>query len=423
MIVQLFLLIIVVNHQISRIMLLEFAVQNFKSFKDLQVFSLEASKEKEMDPAIQRVTEMKGGYRVVKVKAVYGANGSGKSNLIGGLVAMWKILKHNLTHIDEIFEFPDSFRLDSNLLGKPSYFQIIFITKGIRYRYGFEIDQQRIHREWLYQKREKEVVLFEREGINLRVNETSFKEGKIIQKGIKLFNEKTLVVSILDQFNFPISTSIKKYITSMRITRSIESTFVLHQTIDFFELNNDFKNWTIKFLQSIDKTIHDIIIKKNIKVNYVEKIPMIIRKSNNNNINIQFNLLEEEAAGTKKMFDFSRMIHFGVKHGKTIIIDELDALLHPKLIRKVIGLFLSPDAHPNAQLIFVMHDTSLMDNDLLRRDQITFVEKSIEGYSEIFDLSDIKGVRATDLFEKNYLKGNYGALPVLNKLENVLLNG
>ena len=122
------------------------------------------------------------------------------------------------------------------------------------------------------------------------------------------------------------------------------------------------------------------------------------------------------------MFDYSSVIYHSLIQGQTLIIDEMDSMLHPKLTRKIIDLFQSPDAHPEAQLIFVTHDTNLMDSELLRRDQITFVEKVDEGYSEIFDLSDIKGVRAKDLFEKNYLKGNYGALPTLNRMEKALLD-
>ena len=130
----------------------------------------------------------------------------------------------------------------------------------------------------------------------------------------------------------------------------------------------------------------------------------------------------EEASGTKKMFDYSSVIYDCSKKGKTLVIDEMDALLHPKLTRTIIRLFHSSASHPDAQLIFVTHDTNLMDHELLSRDQITFVEKSDEGHSEIFDLSDISGVRAKDLFEKNYMKGNYGALPILNGIEKVLLN-
>ena len=136
-------------------MLLEFAVQNFKSFKNLQVFSLEASSEEEKDSDLIRVVKTKGNYRAVKTKAIYGANASGKSNLILALVAMWKILDKNLKYDGVFQEFFAPYRLDTVLRNKPSYFQIIFVHDGNKYRYGFEVDKEKIHSEWLYLKRGK----------------------------------------------------------------------------------------------------------------------------------------------------------------------------------------------------------------------------------------------------------------------------
>lgn len=408
-------------------MLLEFAIQNFKSFKDLQVFSLEASSEKEYNGNILRVLKTKNDYRVVKTKAIYGANASGKSNLILGFVAMWKILENNLRY-DEVFQhFVEPYRLDSKLREQPSYFQIIFIHEGNKYRYGFEVDKEKIHNEWLYLKREKEVVLFEREGIKItELNETSFKEGKIIKQGIKMFTEQTLVISVLDQLSFPVSSIVKscinnKLIISPTLPSSSGNTW-FRQTMQYFEEDDRFQKWTLKLLHEIDDSIIDTKIAEVVLPNgEVTKVPITIRATNNGEV--PFLLENEEAAGTKKVFDYSRIIYTSLKQGKTLIIDEMDALLHPKLTRKIIELFQSPDVHQEAQLIFATHDTNLMDNELLRRDQITFLEKSGKGYSEIFDLSDIKGVRVNDLFEKNYLKGNYGALPNLTNFEKILLNG
>ena len=410
-------------------MLVEFAIQNFKSFKDLQVFSLEASKEEEFDNNLLRVVQTEGNYRVVKTKAIYGANASGKSNLILGLVAMWKILDNNLKYDDVFQDFVSPYRLDNELSNQPSYFQVVFIHEGKKYRYGFEVDKVKVHREWLYLKREKEVMLFEREGAKIReLNETTFKEGKIIRQGVKMFTERTLVVSVLDQLSSPISTIVKECLNSKIIispklpSQSRFGNRWFMQTLQHFENDSKFKDWTIKLLHEIDGSIKDSKLQEVVLPNgQVDKIPIIIRTMDNTDV--PFMLETEEASGTKKVFDFSHIIYRSIKQGKALIIDEMDALLHPKLTRKIIELFQSPDAHEEAQLIFATHDTNLMDNELLRRDQITFLEKSDEGDSEIFDLSDIKGVRAKDLFEKNYLKGNYGALPILNNLEKLLLNG
>ncbi len=408
-------------------MLLEFAIQNFKSFRDLQIFSLEASKEKETNDNVLRVVKTEGNYRVLKTKAIYGANASGKSNLILGLVTMWKIID-NLRDEDVFQKFVSPYRMDEKLRDQPSYFQIIFTHEGRKYRYGFEVDKEKIHREWLYLKREKEVLLFEREGITeFEFNETSFKEGKTIKQGVKMFTEKTLVISVLDQLSEPISSIVKeclnnKIIISPNLPSPIDFFNRWYiQTMYQFENDEGFRNWTVSLLKELDGSIKSSRIEKvTFPDGEVEKIPVVIRSIEDKEVS--FLLANEEASGTKKMFDYSNIIYRSIKEGKALIIDEMDALLHPKLTRKIIELFQSPDAHIEAQLIFATHDTNLMDNKLLRRDQITFLEKSKEGASEIYDLSDIKKVRAKDLFEKNYLKGNYGALPVLNNLEKLLLN-
>lgn len=410
-------------------MLIEFAIQNFKSFKELQVFSLEASKEKELDSNLLRVVHTAGNHRVVKTKAIYGANASGKSNLILGLVAMWKIVNNNLKYDDVFQNFVYPYRLDNELRKEPSYFQIIFTHEDKRFRYGFEVDKEKIHREWLYLKREKEVMLFEREGIKItELNETTFKEGKILRQGVKMFTEQTLVISILDQLSGPVSTIVKECLNGKIIIspnlpsphRFINQWFM--QTLHHFENDNHFKEWTVKLLHEIDGSITNSKIQETVHANgQVEKEPVIIRTIDQTDVS--FMLETEEASGTKKIFDFASIIYRSIKQGKTLIIDEMDALLHPKLTKKIIELFQSPDAHQEAQLIFATHDTNLMDHTLLRRDQITFLEKSAQGDSEIFDLSDIKGVRAKDFFEKNYLKGNYGALPTLNNFEKLLSDG
>jgi len=411
-------------------MLLEFAIQNFKSFKDLQVFSMEASKEKENDENVVRVVKTKGDYRVVKTKAIYGANASGKSNLIKGLVSMWQIMEYNLIDKEVFQKFIAPYRLDEKLRNQPSYFQIIFIHEGNKYRYGFEVDKKKVHREWLYLKRDKEVLLFEREGQKLiEINETTFKEGKILRKGIKMFTEKTLVISILDQLNSEIATLVRGSITHNMIISptlfvpTVGTNILYPKIINYFETDEDFKEWISNILKEVDPSILALMIQSNtLPDGRIDKIPVIVRKDIADLVGLPFDLVIEEASGTKKMFEYSLIIYLSIKFGRTLVIDEMDALLHPKLTRKIIELFQSPEAHPEAQLIFATHDTNLMDNELLRRDQITFVEKSNEGFSEIYDLSDINDVRANDLFEKNYLKGNYGALPVLNNFENTLLN-
>lgn len=405
-------------------MLLEFAVQNFKSFKDLQVFSLEASTEPKSDDGINRIIE-KDGYRVVKTKAIYGANASGKSNLILSLVAFWQILSNNLKEPESLQRLIP-YRLDDNVDETPSYLQIVFLHEGVKYRYGFEATYKKVISEWLYMKKSKEVLLFHRENNEIKnYNKSQFKEGKELnRKDVNLLKDTSLSISVLEALNFPISSLVVNSILS-KIAISpnpIKHIYNMWHMQTQYSIENDieFKEWNKKLLHEIDSTIINIRLVKNDE-NPNDKPFTVVERLIGDNARATFLLETEEASGTQKIFDYSHVIYRSLKYGLTLILDEMDALLHPKLTRKIIELFQAPEAHPESQLIFVTHDTNIMDSDLLRRDQITFVEKQGIGWSEIFDLSDIKGVRAKDLFEKNYLKGNYGALPILNQMEKELL--
>jgi len=407
-------------------MLLEFAIKNFKSFRDLQVFSLEASKPSDEDLALNRVSE-KDGYKIVKTKAIYGANASGKSNLLNGLVTMWQLLKQNVI-VKDILEMAIlPYRLEKEMLKEPTYFQIIFLFKGEKYRYGFEVDHEQIHTEWLYKTKKKEVNIFVRDGLEIEFNHSQLPEGKFIKQKIKMFTNQTLVVSVLDQLNAPIASNVKHFINrQIAISASIPSpsfNIWYDRTMNHLEHDKIFVSWMNDLLKKVDNSISSLGIQSvELPNGEIQKFPIVLRDSNGVEASAPFILHKEEASGTQKLFDYASVVYHCLKKGRTLIIDEMDALLHPKLTRTIINLFHSEASHPDAQLIFVTHDTNLMDHNLLSRDQITFVEKSKEGFSEIYDLSDISGVRAHDLFEKNYLKGNYGALPILNGIEKVLLN-
>ena len=170
-------------------------------------------------------------------------------------------------------------------------------------------------------------------------------------------------------------------------------------------------------MRSIDDTIVDFEI---VKSNNLYRC--LVKRKSNSNKETSFDLENEEAEGTNKLFSVTYVLYEALKFGRTFIIDEFDSLLHPKLTRKIISLFYSELAHPRAQIIFISHDSNLLDHGFLKRDQITFVEKLKSGESEIYDLSDIKGVRPNDLFEKNYLSGKYGGLPHIGNLEKALIN-
>ncbi len=403
-------------------MLVEFAVENFRSFKDMQRLQMEAanitSKNKDLDK--QNVFKAKN-LNLLKFKAIYGANGSGKSNLVNAMATMWQIIKNSFKNDGILDEYIRAFRLDEVSSKAPSFFQIVFIHEDIQYRYGFEADRERIHSEWLFVKKRKEVPYFLREDNEIiDYNESSFSEIKAILKNKHnnaLFRKNSLVLSVLAILNGNLATLISQTIYK-KITIFYDMEIPRTEAFLAYILSKDepYKRRVLSFLQSIDDTILGIDIDKEnqflIQRNRLDKnnVPQLVN----------FHLENEEAEGTKKVFYLTPMLLKLLQLGGTLILDEFDARLHPLLSEKIVSLFNSKETNPNnAQLVVVTHNTNLMSANLLRRDQILFVSKNRKGESSIVDLVEFKGIRNTTSYEKDYLMGKYGALPYLNKIEQI----
>ncbi len=411
-------------------MLIEFSVENYKSFKDLQTLTMQATGEKEKGVdtiEYQRLFPAKKNLNLLKTKAIFGANSSGKSNIIKAMTSFWMILQTNLSNELVLKEGIESFFLDETVKSSPTYFQVITIVEGVQYRYGFEADKNKIHSEWLFVKEKKEILYFVREGQKIiDYNKSKFKEILEVEKTTdRLYKSNTLILSILHALNRPISSivhqSISRDIIINHGIESVDKNTWLRSSIENWKTDEKFKSFTFDLLSSIDKTITGFSIEQNAKTIFDDNTEddLMLVKRNQNGREVLFDLEKHEGSGTQKLFALSYIIYLTLTLGYTLIIDELDARLHPKLTREIISLFQSKECHREAQFIFVTHDSNLLDSSLLRRDQITFVDKDQYGVSEIFDLSDVKGVRENDLFEKNYLKGKYGGLPYLNNLQNI----
>lgn len=397
-------------------MLIEFSFENFRSFKEIQTLQLQAanivSKNKEMDE--NNVMTQKG-LDLLKFKAIYGANGSGKSNVISAL-SVFSIIVENSFKNNEILKELNSFYLDKQFLKKPSFFQIVFIKDNIEYRYGFEADNERIHAEWLFIKDKKEVPYFLRTDQEIEYyNKEKFQEAKILfNKDGNVLRDNSLVLSVLFALNGKISTIVYSYIVHNIVILS----GLVNPKKEFLEEkleNAKFRKRLLQLLQNIDFSICDI---KSIGEGQHQKI-FIQRKMNSKSEKIMSFLLDtEEAEGTKKLFYLSPFLFNTLDYGLTMVIDEFDAKLHPLLSKKIIELFNSKETNTKgAQLVIVTHNTNLLNNELLRRDQIVFTEKHKNGESHLIDLVEFKGVKNTASYEKDYLMGKFGALPYLNQLD------
>jgi AAA15 family ATPase/GTPase len=405
-------------------MLVEFSVGNFWSFKEVQTFQMQAAKISSKYPKLDEdnVIKVDEQLSLLKSKAVFGANGSGKSNLVRAFHSMRMIIEESVKDMKilEASIFP--FQLSSETSKKPTFFQVVFVYDNVLFRYGFEANSKAIVSEWLFgkalnaKKGSRERFYFTREGNNLEVNESLLKEAKekhLTASGTDappLFRENTLYLALLATYNVSLILNVYNYLLI-----KIAPIFSESDPIRLTNLMQSpkFRSKATELLNAIDPTIKEIRIEHGIiwTIRHIEE--------ENETKPVAFILADQEAEGTKKIFGLSPYILTALEFGYTLIIDEFDAKMHPQLTRKIVELFHSPSTNlNNAQLVFITHDSNLLDPHLLRRDQICFVQKDKNGATELYSLVEFKGVRNDASFEKDYLQGKYRAVPTnLNQLE------
>lgn len=392
-------------------MLIEFTVGNFKSFRDKTTFSMIAANLTSNDPAVDlnNVISVKKDLRLLKSAAVYGANASGKSNLGLALAFMRRFVLDSAREAST----PDvlgleSFLLDIRAIGKPSFFEVVFLINGIQYRYGFEVDQSHVLSEWLFHvPRTKEVALFTREE-QVIVSKTGFKEGKGLEARTR---PEALYLSVGALFNGITSRQVQQWLASFTITTGLQDGESRAET---FQCLRDPKQrrQIIELIQELDFGIDDIVTDDQSihAIHYLQSQP-------GGGVGVvSLDIETHGSQGTRKLIAMAGPLLSILAHGQVMFVDELDARLHPLMTRRIVELFHSPLTNPKgAQLVFATHDTNLLDKSLFRRDQIWFAEKDQQGATHLASLAEYR-VRNDAAFEKNYLEGRYGAIPFLGDL-------
>jgi uncharacterized protein len=425
-------------------MMIEFSVENFRSFKTLQTLQLQAAKIKSKFPMVDvdNVFETSKGHQFLKSKAIFGANASGKSNLVRALITFVRIIEHSVERQNILQELFSPFALSPETKEKPTYFQCIFILNEVTYRYGFEIKSDEVLTEWLFGSPDKrEVYYFIREGMEVKVNKNRFGEGEALLslKNLTVFRKNSLFLSVAATLGGAFSTQLVNYFQHhISVISGLDDEKMMGIAMELFD-KPDYQHRLIEMMQESDLGIENLekivvndddlpegLIKDLRKKGMLNEIAFMQVSKKNYNENgkatgvTKFILHQDEAEGTKKIFMIVPFVMQTLDKGGFLVIDELDARLHPRLGRKIVELFNSKVTNPNnAQLVFVTHDTNLLDASLLRRDQVTFVEKDKFGASRIYTLVDYKGVRNDASFERDYLNGSYGAVPFLNRIDGI----
>lgn len=416
-------------------MLIQFSVKNYKSFKEKQVFSMVAGTGDENIENI--VTVNATNERILKTTALYGANASGKTNLISAFsVAIMMVRLSNNRQPREKLMQMEPFVFDDVTKNEPCEFEFIFYTNNSKYVYGFKADKNKIHEEYLYQYfSAKATRIFERIGEEYKFLQSD--EGKL--NSIKNQNlENKLFLATATTWNYDKTRAPYLWFAEMI------DTYIGGNELNPFSIeayNNDdenesLKKFTLKLLEEADIIIKDYNIEieeakmdanmimqlRNMnalphviapKTTIIKSITMSHEIISNNGETKVYNLdLANESSGTKIIFAMAPVLKNVFEKGKVFGIDEIERSLHPSLVEMIIKFFHNPKINKgNAQLIFNTHDTNLLSLDLFRRDQIWFAEKDPKkGDTKLYPLDDFS-VRKTENIQKGYLNGRYGAIP------------
>ena len=411
------------------IMLIGFSVGNYKSFKETVTLSMVASSITEEDRELDEnnVFPINDKLSLLKSAAIYGANASGKSNLVAAINFMkWFVLNSSKeTQVSEAIDI-EAFRLSTETEKEPSFFEIVFLVEGKTFRYGFEVNAREVASEWLFQADEsEEKMLFERDFDNYILND--FPEGQGISDKTR---NNALFISVVAQFNGKVSGKILLWFSkTLQLISGLQDRQYRQETLESFE-NDRHRHDIIEFIKKLDLGIGDIQITKNISQKtamfgslYQAAVKTVHRKydaDGKQTARELFDIETHESEGTNKLFALAGILLDTLRIGKILLIDELDARLHPLITRELICLFNSNETNPhNAQLIFTTHDTNLLSSKTFRKDQIWFTEKDNKGATDLYSLVEYK-VGKNASFERDYIMGKYGAIPFIGNFKELI---
>jgi len=405
-------------------MLIQFNFKNFKSFKDETTLDMTATSIKEHS---YNLIESAYGDKLLRTAAIYGANASGKSNVIEA----FQFMRHYIINSFDV-ESKDNkipikrFLFDSYSRNDTAEFEVFFTFKNIEYQYGLVVDDIRVHQEWLYGKYKTSrgyETLFERKGSHIEIGER-IKEAENIKDLVEestlflSFAAKTKIWEVKQVFSWFVLTDIINYGNAF-----LETFMYIDIPGDKFNDENYRKRYE-DFLSAVDTGISGIRVEE-IKQTTNHEGKTIYKVFSKHKLNDKDEFVEipfaEESSGTQKLFYLFDYFMDTLKYGSTLFIDELDAKLHPLLLRYIVNMFHDKEINKNnAQLIYTTHDIYTLTKDTFRRDEIWFVDKDTNGVSKLYSLAeykldDDKKVRNDASYNKEYLLGRYGAVPLLKE--------
>lgn len=414
-------------------MLLEFRVRNFRSFGDESVLSFVASNDAELAETNTAPTGIASLPSVVRSAVVYGANASGKSNLLRAMQLMrGVVLESVLLKPEQLFNV-QPFRLNAKLKDEPTLFEMTFVLDGVRHQYGFEFTPSRIISEWLlvYQRAKPQRWIERRYDTNTGKETFEFSTHLAGQK--RSWQDATrpnaLFLSTAVQLNSELLKPIHAWFAEALIIL-MDGGFIPFDFSTNMVREAQGEGAIRSMMAAADIAISHI--KAVSKKGFIQQIKLDMASGTSEASREESEILvpefthtagemsatfdwPDESQGTQKLFALAGPLLDIIKNGKVLVIDELDRSLHPLLVRQIIKTFQDPVLNERgAQLFFTTHDTSLLDHQLLRRDQIWLTEKNQDQSSSLIPLTQFSP-RKGEALERGYLSGRYGGVPILNQ--------
>ncbi|QKE40317.1 MAG: ATP-binding protein [Ferrovum myxofaciens] len=420
-------------------MLVEFKVVNYRSIREEQCLSFVASGDKWLEGTHCVATGKTAVPKLLRSAVIYGANASGKTNLIFALMTMQQLVLNSTRLLEPQFrEQYTPFLLDVDSRHQATQFEITILLDGVRYQYGFAHDAERVRGEWLLVYQSNKAQRWFEYHYNPETGKNDWEPFSVHFKGEKKGQReiwkantgtRALFLTQAAQSNSRQLQPLFNWFANDLIVLPARSEFNLIPTLLRLE-DPHYKEWVLRLMNAADIHISDIKVEKR-KSQQIEfkfepgKLPEL-RTFDGDLPDVEFchktsDGMEQwfdrryESYGTLRLLGYAAPLLDAIENGKLIVVDEFDTSLHPSLTRYVLRMLHKPHLSQNgAQLWMTTHDTSLLDPELLRRDQVWFVEKKKDQSTELYGLTEFSP-RKDEAIERGYLQGRYGAIPFLSE--------
>lgn len=416
-------------------MLVEFRVTNFRSIREEQCLSFVATADKTLDETHCIATGSSAVPKLLRSAVVYGPNASGKSNLIFALITMQTMVLTSTRLLEPQYrDLYTPFRLDDHSANQPTEFEITIMLEGVRYQYGFAFDAECIRDEWMLVYEANKPQRWFEYHYNTDTNQKDWEPFSAYFKGNKkVWMENTppkaLFLTQASQSNSAQLLPLFNWFARDLIVLAGHLEFNLTPTLARLA-EPHYKEWVLKLMNAADIHVSDIKVEKrkgqHLQLKFEPGKPLETLAFDGEVPDVEFCHQIDggspvwfdrrfESYGTQRLLGYSAPLLDAIENGKVLVVDEFDTSLHPLLTRYIIQLLHNPNlSKKGAQMWMTTHDTSLLDPNLLRRDQVWFVEKRDQQTSELYSLTEYSP-RKNEALERGYLMGRYGAIPFLTE--------